>query len=521
MIVPYWLQSLSRVDFLHSVGLYVMRDRIVFVRLRKNFLRLSLVEQETCALAQEEGQSAVSELTGWIAEDVREIALKAENDSHERALRQAILSLVPHISIGRDAVYVCVPQDQAVVQQMFFPQAAESNLQQVLEYEIERQLPFRRDEIFYDFLATGRSGDKVGLCLFAIPKKTLATLLEVLGSFGIKPRGIETTVTAMANYLLFCNGESSEASTVIGAHNKSWEVVGVQSKKGGWKPIYQLLFTHWLPDYAWSQGGARDLLQKCLGRASRLYRWGESPSFPLCAADDEAPQYEDLVTAGGQRLRGGVEIAHPDVLPAIGAALRGVREASFETNLLRREGSDKGHGKALSIINGILGTLLVLGAIGWGASYPIKDELRLRQLQQENQKLEPSVAALRGEETQLQKARKELLFLTDLESHRGEVLRILDDLSKNVPSNAYFSNLRYRNGVLEAQGSAENASALIPLLERSPVFENVGFNAPSNRGRDNRETFSLKAELEKPKAKTKEAVEEKAKIKVQEKTTKP
>jgi hypothetical protein len=38
-------------------------------------------------------------------------------------------------------------------------------------------------------------------------------------------------------------------------------------------------------------------------------------------------------------------------------------------------------------------------------------------------------------------------------------------------------------------------------MERSPVFENVGFNAPSNRGRDNRETFSLKAELEKAKAK--------------------
>jgi hypothetical protein len=40
---------------------------------------------------------------------------------------------------------------------------------------------------------------------------------------------------------------------------------------------------------------------------------------------------------------------------------------------------------------------------------------------------------------------------------------------------------------------------LIPLLERSPLFENVGFNAPSNRGRDNRETFSLKADIEKPK----------------------
>jgi hypothetical protein len=64
--------------------------------------------------------------------------------------------------------------------------------------------------------------------------------------------------------------------------------------------------------------------------------------------------------------------------------------------------------------------------------------------------------------------------------------------------------LRYRGGVLEVQGNAESASALIPLLERSPLFENVGFNAPSNRGRDNRETFSLKADIEKSKAPAKE-----------------
>jgi general secretion pathway protein L len=135
--------------------------------------------------------------------------------------------------------------------------------------------------------------------------------------------------------------------------------------------------------------------------------------------------------------------------------------------------------------------------VGWGISYPIKDELRLKQLQQENHKTEPYVEALRREEVQLQTVRKEVQFLSDIDRRKGEVLRVLDELSKVVPTSAYLSNFRYRNGVLEVQGNAENASTLIPLLEKSPLFENVAFNAPSNRGRDNRETFSLKAELEK------------------------
>jgi len=120
-------------------------------------------------------------------------------------------------------------------------------------------------------------------------------------------------------------------------------------------------------------------------------------------------------------------------------------------------------------------------------------------VKRENQRLEPTVEALRREETQLQEARKEASFFTDFDRRKGETLRVLDELSKVVPSNAYLSNLRFRSGNLEIQGSAENASALIPLLERSPIFENVGFNAPSNRGRDNRETFSLRADVEKSK----------------------
>jgi general secretion pathway protein L len=155
----------------------------------------------------------------------------------------------------------------------------------------------------------------------------------------------------------------------------------------------------------------------------------------------------------------------------------------------------------------LLGVLL-LALIVWGASFPIKEELRLRQLESENRKLQPAVQALRREEEQLEGLRKELDFFASLEQRRGEVLRVVDELSRVVPNSAYVSNLRYRAGVLEVQGSAENASALIPLLERSAAFQNVGFNAPSNRGRDNRETFSLKADIEKAKEPVKAPVAE-------------
>jgi Tfp pilus assembly protein PilN len=255
-------------------------------------------------------------------------------------------------------------------------------------------------------------------------------------------------------------------------------VVGVQNRDGGWRPMPELLFSYWLPESNLAQGTRRELLQQCVKTASHLFSWGAGREVLSSGGGHEALG-QDLVEAGNRKLRG-LKIDHASVLPAVGAALRGY-------------------------VNGALAALLVLALCAWAVVYPIKDELRLRQLQAEIENIEPAVAALRREEEALQKARAEQYFFAALDQRRGEVLRVLEELTNVVPARAYLSNLRYRAGSVEVQGSAENASGLIPLLERSPLFENVGFNAPSNRGRDNRETFSLRAELEQSKEKSDEA----------------
>jgi len=501
------LKELSRADFLTSVGLYIMRDRLLMVRLRKSFLTTSLLRHEDRAVAETDGRQAISELTGWVTEDVREIALKAENESRERALKQALVSLLPHINT-RDRVYVCLPQEQTIVQEVLLPVAAQDNLQQVLDYEIERQLPFKRDEVYYDFLPAGKRGDKIRVYVFAMPKRNLDAVLAMLESLGIKPSGVETTVTALANYLLFAGDLKSTGAALVVGHADHWEMIGIEARTNGWHAAAELLFSHRVPNADWAHGTGKELLLECTRQVPTLFRCGNLAGLNGLAADHLA-RAEDITSLAQTRLKG-VDIGgEPDKIPAVGAALHGLREASLRANLLRHE-SDQDASSGVSLLNKVLIALFAITLLAWGLSFPIKDELRLRQLQAENGKLAPAVEALRREEEQLERLRKEASFFNNLSQRRGEVLRVIDELSKAVPSSAYLSNLRYRAGVLEMQGNAENASALIPLLERSPLLENVGFNAPSNRGRDNRETFSLKADIEKPKEPAKEAARDAA-----------
>ena len=85
MISLRQLQDVTRADFVRSVGLYFMNDRIIMVRLRKSFLNVAMVEAEERQLPQGDNRQTISELTGWVAEDVRDIALKPESDARERS----------------------------------------------------------------------------------------------------------------------------------------------------------------------------------------------------------------------------------------------------------------------------------------------------------------------------------------------------------------------------------------------------------------------------------------------------
>lgn len=471
-----------------------MTDRVSLVRMRKNLCRLSVAEEEARNIPPRRSATEISSLTGWIPDDVREVALREESETRRQALREAIHSLLPHFRPANDPVYICLSSDHVVARSLFLPHLAEENLRQVVNYEIKRLLPFRQEQVYYDCLPIGRRGDKVGVLLFAVPKQILDEIFDALSDFGVKPKGVEPAATALSNYLFYCTGGLSGPALVLGSQDHAWEMIGLNGENNGWGQKPEILFTHWLPQDDLILGPGRELFQTSLRGSTRFFSWGDIADF-LPAVDQEPLAPQDLMELAGEGTFGGKGVNHPCYLPAVGAALHGLREATFTVNLLSDDG-DEGWGSALSWLNTCLTILFLVGLIVWGASYPIKDEIRLTRLQTEIDKVEPYVKSLRRKEEELQKLRKQISPLSRLGDRRGAILHALDELSRIMPGSAYLSNLKYRDGRIELRGSAENASNLVPILERSLLFKNVRFNAPSTRRRDGRETFSLKADME-------------------------
>jgi general secretion pathway protein L len=82
---------------------------------------------------------------------------------------------------------------QALYQLISLPIAAESNLHQVIGFEMERLTPFKTEEVYYDARTvekkSGLNQFKVGLVL--TPRETLDSMLERLAAVGIHPGRVD------------------------------------------------------------------------------------------------------------------------------------------------------------------------------------------------------------------------------------------------------------------------------------------------------------------------------------------
>ena len=81
---------------------------------------------------------------------------------------------------------------------------------------------------------------------------------------------------------------------------------------------------------------------------------------------------------------------------------------------------------------------------------------------------------------------------------RTSVLLVLEALSKTLPDDAHLTDLRIEGDKVQIIGMANNAPALIPLIEQSGSFAKATFFAPTVRGPNGGDNFHIEAQIEAP-----------------------
>jgi Tfp pilus assembly protein PilN len=418
-----------------------------------------------------------------------------------------ITDFISKHQIRRDQVFISIPREKVILRFLRFPAATKENLRKVLEYEAARYTPFEKEELCFDYQILQEDPDGIELVVVYVKKEEINLYLSTLKKIGIEPFAIQIPSIAALNLFFYHQGDKSrEIAILLDMSSPFFEMNILRGRK--WEESFNLLSS---PDE-----NKEETILEVLRKAG----WsGEAMSraaffvYGLDAARGSLPSLRDndpLQIVNAPPLHR-IEVARgetrPDyIYPSIGLALMGLVKPRFGLNLLppemRRRARQTLKYLALSLA-GVSLFLMIAGLYGTIRGY----QNELRSLQQEIRMRKPMVdqtLAMRREAQELQKEVDEFSKIM-----MGEVskIEILKELTEILPPSAYIWNLRYTGKEIEISGFADSASDLIPLIDKSPLFEKVEFSAPVTKERERRtgvekerERFKIKMRLEGRKA---------------------
>ncbi len=461
------VQRLTKVDYLDGLGVAISSREVSLVHLTKRALRVSLRHAHTVPLPESGRERA---------------------EAYEQALNQFLRD----IEVTPDRVVLCLSRRVACVSRLMVPETARGSLSQVIDYEVERLLPFPREDIYYDYLTyeTGGEERRLGVVIFCLPRREVDEHLVILTQAQVRPQMVTLSSAALASALAFCRPPSDLPCVLVAPEDGQVEVGFIEKKR--------LVASHLFPlnqmreqarfSELLAQGVARNLPGVSAAETA-VFAWGTNGSLPL--AVDAEHDLGALVTARFSQAGG--ESLPVEVLPALGAALQAVGEAAVEINLLPPDKRAQRE-KRLSPLTLTLASLVFLLGIVWAVSVVVQERRLLNLLTQQVETLAPEVRQIQAQEEEATRLRASLQSLDA--TARARVIPLLSNLSDVLPTDVYLTSFRYKDGDVELSGvAARPASDLVAMLESSPCLRNVAPKAPFTKTA-NGETFTLGAQVE-------------------------
>jgi len=461
---------IRRADFLDGLGIYVEPERVSLALVTKRLLRVALRASRGYPLAP-----------------------ASRPEERSRTLTQALATFAAERHVEPGAVYLCLARQELLMNRLVLPAAAGENLRQVLDYEIERVIPLPRDEVFFDYQVrisgAGESG-RLAVLVVSVPRQVVQGYVQALELAGMRPKAVVIAAGALGDYVAFCRGPIAGPVALV-------------SGDGGPGELALFVEQHLVASHALRAGAApsRPELQAMLRRdlAEVFYPTDAEVEILGAVSGNGGPAppdvTADLVALASGRLEAPPEFfehPEPSLLPAVGAALGAVREGVVGVNLLPEE-HRPGLQEGLFVPLLLLVAVVVL-AIVYEGSVIVRDEVARRTLAHRVEELEPQVATVRAQEAEARKLQARIATLTADQDRR--MVEYLKELTDRIPTDAYLTTMRYRNGRIEIDGFANKASELIQILESSPLFRNVQFTSPTTAGQAGQERFSIVAEVE-------------------------
>ena len=308
-------------------------------------------------------------------------------------------------------------KEKVMLREIEYPSAVKENLRSTLDYDIDKYIPLSADEIYFDYQVIEEDH----------AKNRLKILLVMIKKTDCEP------------YLSFCRKWPG------GVYGLSVSAAAIAN------------------GYAFLSG---DKKQPSNGHIREILTKGEGD-----LSDRDVFQPSGLEKIG---------IPSPGLLPAFGLGLETLWDVPIRINLLPLEIRKRPSRTGQYVLIGLIALLVFFGT-AWVGGHIFRQQMRLRALVEETKRLSSEVATLTEAEKRIKEIEHNMATLKGIKGDSHSVLDILRELTEIIPETAWLTEFRLTDKGIQLSGYAESASELIPLLDLSPLFEDVVFLSASTR----------------------------------------
>jgi Tfp pilus assembly protein PilN len=408
--------------------------------------------------------------------------LRAELDQRRLAVRVVALGL---------------PRAAVTVKPIELPEV-DGELRDMVQFELERHVPFPSDDASFDFAAlpseadgspTGTAARRV--LLVAADRRVVDGALRLAEEARLRPSSL--TVAAHDLQALV---PSRPRGHIVWMHRTGDTTALVFLADG------QIVLSRSVP-YAEDEVIAAEI-----ERSLAVTRWrgvdavwasgdGEVPDSPAASARTllGAPVTAPPYTPRARAFLGQISSAPAGAAQlAVAVAVAARRARPLELLPLRLRPRRLTRPQLMAL--GALAAAVVLGITA--LLLPgYRENRRLTAINKKIAALDGEVRTVEQTLQELERKRRLLTTIQSLDSTAVRPLPVLRELTDLLPNDAWLTTISLDPKGVELTGQAAAASALIPLLENSPRLERAEFASPVTRGRD-KEQFRIRASWELP-----------------------
>jgi len=416
--------------------------------------------------------------------------------------------------------YVTIPPEWSIIKLADLPLPAgggKNTIANMMRFEIERHMPYRIEDISYDFQILDR-GETASKVIFAsVQRERIDFVNGILKRLSLKPQIIIPSPLAVLNSI-----ELNEAAT------GSWRnFLGIHKKADIWSAKNSISMSVFIDD--------NKVHAAVIKKGSLMYLRSFISSNPLNSLLDvisSMPEHllgekinkiilsgsivsmSSLSAALKEKVGVEVRVVNPvskvsnlkndseaqKIALLLGAFYARTGLGSFRINLLPMKAEGVGRKSGAWVFTLFLFSIFLL-IIGSFAGQLRNDKKVLTQLSEKLKENEPVIKKIEEVSSSINALEIQRTFLSN-ESKNIVLLDVLLELSNIIPLDAWITEFDYKE-ILEdnkktsrkeliISGQATSSSSLISILENSPFFEKVEFVGPVTKA-VGKEKFKIKA----------------------------